>query len=286
MVVEPDLTAVDPIVWIVVGAVVLIIIVVLALLAARRRKSRAETRQRLQQRFGPEYERTVEDSRNRRAAEEDLLAREQRRASFTIRPVPPDRRDGMRARWEEVQAGFVDAPNASLRKADELLDEAATARGYPDASREQRLADLSVDHPAAVDRYCRARPKDDKDPSTERLREALLASRDLFEAMVSQGEPGSSESPPTPFQELIHDEPATPPPAAPSETTAPPAAAASPVDADTPPPATPQETDLPVEGSARADVHAPPSDDAAAPSVPPPPADDGPSRAGEDQRPT
>lgn len=201
-----DLSAVDPIVWIILAIVVVAALVVLAIVMAKKRKKREETRRHLRERFGAEYDRTVSTSRSRKAAEDELLAREQRRASFSIRPVPADRRDDFQARWDAIQADFVDAPHASLRHADELLDEIAVSRGYPDAAREQRLADLSVDHPAAVERYRSARAEDDGELSTEQLRAALLASRDLFETMLHRGEYGSSETPPTPFQELVAED--------------------------------------------------------------------------------
>ncbi|MEX2503509.1 MAG: hypothetical protein WD378_01585 [Egicoccus sp.] len=198
-----DLSAVDPIVWIILTVVVVAALVVLAIVMTKKRKRREETRQHLRDRFGAEYDRTVSTSRSRKAAEDDLQAREQRRESFSIRPVPADQRDDFRARWDDIQANFIDAPHASLRHADELIDEIAVARGYPDAAREQRLQDLSVDHPAAIERYRSTRAEDGNELSTEQMRSALLASRDLFETMLNRGEFGSTETPPTPFQELV-----------------------------------------------------------------------------------
>lgn len=198
-----DLSAVDPIVWIILAVVVVAALVVLGVMMAKKRKQRDETRRHLRERFGAEYDRTVSNARSRKAAEDELLAREQRRESFSIRPVPADQRDALRGRWEDIQASFVDAPHASLRQADELIDDVANLRGYPDAGREQRLADLSVDHPAAIERYRATRSEDGSELSTEQLRAALLASRDLFETMLNRGEYGSDETPPTPFQELV-----------------------------------------------------------------------------------
>ncbi|HSK24693.1 MAG TPA: hypothetical protein VK906_16020 [Egicoccus sp.] len=198
-----DLSAVDPLVWIILAVVVVVAIVVLAIVMTKKRKRREETRKHLRDRFGAEYDRTVGAARSRKEAEQELLAREQRRASFSIRPVPADLRDDFQARWDAIQADFVDAPHASLRHADELLDEIAVSRGYPDAAREQRLADLSVDHPAAVERYRSTRVEDGNELTTEQLRSALLASRDLFETMLNRGEFGSADTPPTPFQELV-----------------------------------------------------------------------------------
>ena len=67
----------------------IVIIVVLGVLAAavaaiayQRRRSN-----QLEQRFGPEYQRTLEESGDRRAAERDLKQREKRRSSFDVQPL-------------------------------------------------------------------------------------------------------------------------------------------------------------------------------------------------------
>ena len=101
-------------------------------------------------------------------------------------------------------------PNAALRQADELLDEVATVPRLPGRRPRSATRGSQRRPPYAIERYCSSRPDDGKDQSTEQLREALLAARDLFETMLNRGEYGSVETPPTPFQELVK-EPATEP---------------------------------------------------------------------------
>jgi hypothetical protein len=204
-----DLAALDPI-WYAVAAGVLLLILVAIIVAVMRKRRK---RDKLEDRYGAEYQRTVEKAGSRRAADKELQEREERRQSFDLRPLEQDERDRFRARWEDLQASFVDSPAAAVRSADELIDDVAGKVGYPKADREQRLADLSVDHPATVDEYRRGRPTS-SDPerghTTEQLRQALMTSRSLFEAVVGR-DTEDVGIPPAPFRELEgSDETASP----------------------------------------------------------------------------
>ena len=84
----------------------------------------------LRQRFGPEYERAVEQHGERRAAEADLRRRLDRRRSSDVRELEPEERERLTARWQVVQAGFVDDPQGSVAEAARLVDEAMAERGY------------------------------------------------------------------------------------------------------------------------------------------------------------
>jgi hypothetical protein len=200
--VDLDLTAMDPL-WIVVAAGVLLLVVLAIVVALVRRRRR---RARYADRYGPEYQRTVEEAGSRRAADRELRERDERREEFELRSLAQYDRDRFRARWEDLQASFVDGPAAAVRSADELIDDVSSKVGYPKAGREQRLADLSVDHPASVDEYrsSRATSQDaERGPTTEQLRQALLGSRALFEAVV--GRDVDVGLPSAPFRD--HEEP-------------------------------------------------------------------------------
>src|SRR6266545_1300184 len=64
--------------------IVILVLVALGLLVGRRPRS-----QQHQERFGPEYERTVTETGDRRAAESDLLDRQARREHLHIVPLEP-----------------------------------------------------------------------------------------------------------------------------------------------------------------------------------------------------
>ncbi|MFE2252889.1 hypothetical protein ACFXC2_40165, partial [Streptomyces lavendulae] len=85
-------------------------------LRSRRPRDRAEPG-----RFGPEYDRTVEDEGGRMAAERELRAREERHDKLEIKELPPERRDRYAGEWSSVQEHFVDRPEGSVKEADELV---------------------------------------------------------------------------------------------------------------------------------------------------------------------
>jgi hypothetical protein len=161
---------------------VLLVVVVLGVVLARRRRS-----SQLQQHFGPEYERSVAATGDRRAAEAELAERRQRREQFDIRELRPEERDRFRDSWNEVQRGFVDDPKQSLRSADLLVAEVMRARGYPvDDDFDRRADDLSVDHPRVVQHYREARKVRDTEDGvdTERQRTAVTSYRSLIDALL------------------------------------------------------------------------------------------------------
>jgi len=52
-----------------------------------------------------------------------------------------------------VQSRFVDSPEGAVAEADDLVSSVMKARGYPVENCDQRAADISVDHPRAVENY-------------------------------------------------------------------------------------------------------------------------------------
>src|ERR1700739_3425858 len=130
----------------VVAAVV--VIAIISFLLARKRRS-----QRLRERFGPEYDRVVKKEGEVRKAEGVLEMRARRREKFELRPLSGQARTDFAERWRMVQAQFVDDPKGSVARADELVSELMSARGYPMTDFEQRAADISVDHPVVVENY-------------------------------------------------------------------------------------------------------------------------------------
>jgi len=165
--------------WIWVVIAVVVVVLVLAAVALPRMRSR-----RLQQQFGPEYERTVASTGDRRAAEQDLHHREQRRRDLEIRALEPEARDAYADRWRRTQERFVDMPAEAVGEADALVQQVMRDRGYPVGDFEQRARDISVDHPGVVTEYHAAHEvsvlNERGQASTEQLREAMVHYRALF----------------------------------------------------------------------------------------------------------
>ena len=138
--------------------------------------------------FGPEYERTVKDTGDRRAAEEELRKRQERVQALEIRPLGDQDRERYAAEWRQVQAHFVDEPKAAIDDADDLIGQVMDARGYPVADFDQRVADVSVEHGAVVEHYRAAHAiaerRDEVDTDTEALRQAMVHYRALFEDLL------------------------------------------------------------------------------------------------------
>ena len=144
--------------------------------------------QRLRQRFGSEYQRAIRDEGTVRKAEAALEQRARRVAKLHIRPLAPSDAERFDHDWRAVQARFVDDPRGAVTEADRLVGEVMAARGYPVGEFEQRVADISVDHPDVVVNYRAAREiatlhaagKAD----TEDLRQAMVHYRALFRDLL------------------------------------------------------------------------------------------------------
>ncbi|GAB2532020.1 hypothetical protein GCM10027167_41120 [Nocardia heshunensis] len=150
-------------------------------------------RRRLRDRFGPEYDRVVEDSDHRRNAERELTDRERRHADFDLRALSPDRQAHYRAQWAGIQEQFVDNPADATQDADRLVTTVMAERGYPTDNYDQQLADLSVEHATTLGHYRAAhgiatRPAGTA-VSTEDRRTALVHYRALFRDLLDGDSP-------------------------------------------------------------------------------------------------
>lgn len=171
--------------WIWVLIVVVVVLVILAAVLAATGRSR---RRHLQERFGPEYERTVEGADRRRQAERDLREREERHDELDLRPLSEASRERYTQQWQEMQQGFVDRPQVAVADADRLITDLMRERGYPVDDFETRSELVSVDHPDVVENYRTAHGIAQRTiegrTSTEDLRQAVISYRALFEEML------------------------------------------------------------------------------------------------------
>ena len=168
---------------------ILAVVVVLVLVALAAwyfvQKKQSE---RLQQRFGPEYGRTVDELGSRAKAESELKARENRVGKLNIVPLAPSDAARFSQAWANLQGSFVDNPKEVVAQADQLVRELMVQRGYPMADFEHRAADISVDHPAVVENYRAAQVIAARDTrgeaTTEDLRNAVVHYRVLFNELL------------------------------------------------------------------------------------------------------
>lgn len=167
-------------------AIIVIVLLVGALLAwlfIQRNRTRE-----LRDRYGEEYDRTLEAKGGRRSAEADLVEREERVKKLEIRPLSASERDRFAAEWKDTKALFVDSPVEAVSRADRLLTDIMSTRGYPMADFEKRHADLTVDHGDVAKHYLAGHEIADRssDATTEELRRAINHYEALYGEMTSE----------------------------------------------------------------------------------------------------
>ncbi|MGA9532090.1 MAG: hypothetical protein WBR18_05190 [Anaerolineales bacterium] len=171
--------------------VVLVLVVSGAILgwvfAARKRS------EKFQDRFGPEYEHTVETTGSEKNAQAELGERQKHVDALEIRPLSVDQREAYLAEWAGVQSKFVDEPGEAIVDADRLIKEVMQLRAYPVSDFDQRAADISVGYPELVSNYRAAREialkNKQNEADTEELRQAMIHCRSLFNELLGEEEP-------------------------------------------------------------------------------------------------
>jgi hypothetical protein len=176
--------------WIIATGVLVIALLAFGVWFFSQKKKQSE---RLQQRFGAEYGRTVGELGGRTKAESELKAREERVEQLAITPLAPAEAARFSQAWNALQGRFVDNPKGVVVQADQLVRELMVKRGYPVGDFERRTADISVDHPAVVENYRAAQSIAARDArgeaDTEELRKAVVHYRVLFDEMLEVGKP-------------------------------------------------------------------------------------------------
>jgi len=135
--------------WIAIEAAAVAVVVLLIVSAIVRANSRNKRTGRLNDAFGPEYTRTV-DEKGRAKAEEDLDLRSKNAASIELHQLSAIEGRHYLEEWTATQAHFVDNPGDAVNQADRLVTEVLQARGYPAGDFEARANSVSVDHPKVV----------------------------------------------------------------------------------------------------------------------------------------
>lgn len=167
--------------WAIIG--LLIVAAAVLWLLYRHRRTAA-----LRDRFGDEYDRTLEDRGNRGKAEADLIEREKRVHKLDIRPLGPAERERFTAEWHAARERFVDDPGTAVGDADRVIGKIMAARGFPVSDFDERHETLTVDHPKVARHYRAGHDLAVKhrsgDASTEDLRQAMIHYETLFDELV------------------------------------------------------------------------------------------------------
>ena len=173
--------------WIIIVAAAALVVIAIAAMYSRRRKTSG-----LQEQFGSEYDRTVDERDSRRDAERELTDRAKQRERLDIIPLSDEARDRYADSWRSVQTRFVDDPSNAVREADRLVTDVMRERGYPIDDFDQRAADISVDHPDVVENYRAGHDlylKEDRgEADTEDQRQAFVHYRALFSDLLETRE--------------------------------------------------------------------------------------------------
>jgi len=175
--------------WIILAAVVVLGLVALgAWFFYQKKRSH-----KLQERFGPEYGRTVHELGSRTKGESELKAREKRVERLEIIALAPSDAARFSEAWQALQGRFVDNPKGVVVQAEQLVRELMQKRGYPMGDFESRAGDISVDHPDVVANYRSAQAIAVRDrqgsADTEELRKAVVHYRALFDELLEVREP-------------------------------------------------------------------------------------------------
>lgn len=173
-------------------AVVVVIAVILAIVAAwtMLRGGGGASGTGLKRKFGPEYERTLaRHDGDTKATRQELGERVKRYGGIEPREVGAQERERYAVRWAEVQVRFVDEPGRAVGAADQLIAQVSVDRGFPGADSPEHFDALSVHYPYQVQGYRQAHALAEHAGAggrrgTEDLRQALVAARELFDAML------------------------------------------------------------------------------------------------------
>jgi hypothetical protein len=189
--------------WILIAVLVVVVLAIAAWAIGRSRRSA-----RLKQHFGTEYERTVGELGEQRAAEADLLQREKKHKKLDIVELSPEARHEHAEAWQRVQAEFVDAPADAVGRAERLVTRVMRERGYPIDDFDQRAADISVDHPDIVENYRNAHAiytsQHEGQIETEAARQAFVHYRALFDRLLGSDAEAANVNDETRRQEHDH----------------------------------------------------------------------------------
>ena len=180
-----------------IAATAVVVVLILVAIGAYVQRRTARTLA-FRNRFGTEYNRAVITHGSAREAESNLADRETRVEALTIRELGVTERERFVTEWHTVQSRFVDHPRLAVTEADDLINALLEARGYPQASFEQRAADVSVHYPRVMEDYRSAHSVAVRlgkvEATTEELRTAMIQYRAIFDDLLRAPEPAAAKA--------------------------------------------------------------------------------------------
>jgi hypothetical protein len=190
--------------------IIIVIVAIAAVVLIALLVRRESQRRHLREKFGPEYERAVQEKESPREADRELASREKRIAGLDIKPLSPEVRERYTQQWARIQAQFVDRPAPAVAEADKVLVALMAERGYPTEGYEQQLSDLSVHHSRTLEHYRAAhetmRDHEESEKSTEDLRDAMVRYRTVFEDLLNEGSDNGHDKHAERTEQDKHDE--------------------------------------------------------------------------------
>ncbi|TMR12014.1 hypothetical protein ETD86_33925 [Nonomuraea turkmeniaca] len=172
----------ETVMWVAVIVGVMVVVPAVGFFWLRRR------RDRLRERFGPEYERTAAAAGDRRAVERELRARRARSGTLDIQALDPDARRAYAERWAAVQERFVNEPSPAVSEADLLVRAVMAKRGYGTEDFAQQASDLSLRHSRTLEHYRQAHEISGRAAgswvSIQELRQAMTHYHALFDDLI------------------------------------------------------------------------------------------------------
>ena len=168
------------------------VIIVLAIGLAIWLTMRKRRTDHLRDKFGDEYDRTVDDAGDRARAEKALEEREERVDSLEIRRLTAAEHNRFSDEWRDVKSVFVDSPTEAVLHADRMLATMMKTVGYPMADFDRRYEDLTVNH-GDVARHYRAghdivARHNSGDASTEDLRQGMKHYEALYDHLMADAD--------------------------------------------------------------------------------------------------
>ena len=169
----------------IVAGLVLVAALIAWLLVRNRRTSD------LRDRYGDEYDRTVDARGGRSAGETDLIEREKRVSEFKIRPLTIEEHERFSGEWTETKALFVDSPREALLRGDRLLANMMDAKGFPMNDFDRRYEDLTVNHGDVARNYREGHEiAQNGEATTEEMRRGFNQYDKLFDELTRDAAKG------------------------------------------------------------------------------------------------